>query len=337
MVIHSRRRLLLVLVPVIGLGGFALGWRVHADATSSTTPTAPGGRVAQGTGPRLPGRLPHPLHAHPPLPAPPPAFPTGASGSIVKLKVDTLTRRYIQVTPDRPAGPSIPILVVLHGRNTSAQQEEQRDGFQALVAQGRAELVYPLGISRSWNAGGCCGVAAREGVNDVAFLTDLVAHVDPGGKRPIYMIGFSNGGRMTYAMACDHPDLVDGYAVLAAVPVRPCATPHPVTLLQIGGTADPLVPYSPGDSGGEHPPVTTQVAALRRLDSCATQTSTTRIGDVTLSTWTSCTDGNRVGFATYRGVGHWWPAGGTTTPGAAEVIWGFLTRTVWDPRGQPAV
>jgi polyhydroxybutyrate depolymerase len=291
---RSRRRLVLSVAAVVGAGGLALGWRV---ARVQVITTRPADRVARST------------------------------ASIHTLRFDHLTRQYLEMTPDRPVSPSIPILVVLHGRRVTPEQEARRDGFLALASQGRAELVYPAGIGRSWNAGGCCGLAAAEHVDDAGFLTDLIARVDPGDRRPVYLVGFSNGGRLAYTLACDDPGLVDGYAVVDAVPVHPCTAPRPITVVQVDGTADPLVPYRPGDHGAESPPATIQVARLRAIDGCVPQPTTSHAGELTLSTWTSCHSGTRVGFASYAGVGHLWPPGDATTPGAAAVIWSFLTGT----------
>ncbi|HEX6537933.1 MAG TPA: hypothetical protein VF155_01975 [Candidatus Dormibacteraeota bacterium] len=35
------------------------------------------------------------------------------------------------------------------------------------------------------------------------------ASVDPGHGTPIYLIGYSNGGRLAYTLACAAPTLVD--------------------------------------------------------------------------------------------------------------------------------
>ena len=62
-----------------------------------------------------------------------------------------------------------------------------------------------MSYKESWNAIGCCGAAAKANVNDVAFLEALVPKVDPGRTRPIYFVGYSNGGRMAYRLDCTDP------------------------------------------------------------------------------------------------------------------------------------
>ena len=50
--------------------------------------------------------------------------------------------------------------------------------------------------------------AATKNVNDVGFLEALVPKIDPGHTRPIYVVGYSNGGRLAYRLACTDPGAV---------------------------------------------------------------------------------------------------------------------------------
>src|ERR1700733_5297741 len=97
-----------------------------------------------------------------------------------EIKGGARTRGWVEIDPLRPATDSTPIIVVLSGINATASQEVSRDGLVPYVSGGQAELIYPVAIGDSWNADGCCGMAASENVNDVAFLQALVARVDPG-------------------------------------------------------------------------------------------------------------------------------------------------------------
>ncbi|MGH7686793.1 MAG: alpha/beta hydrolase family esterase [Candidatus Dormibacteria bacterium] len=236
------------------------------------------------------------------------------------LEVNGLARQYLVIAPTGTGPATLPILLVLHGISAPVGDEVTRDAFMPLVQDGEAELVYPVGIGESWNAGGCCGPAASLGIDDESFLQDLVATVDPGRGQPIYLVGYSNGGRMAYTIACDDPSLVDGYAIVKAVPLNPCDAQAPVTLLQIAGTADWEVPYQPGDAGTESPPVTTQIALLQQSSGCAATNSTAITGTLTLEVWTSCAQGTRLGLASYAGDDHDWPPGNATTPSAASAI-----------------
>jgi polyhydroxybutyrate depolymerase len=241
------------------------------------------------------------------------------------IKVDGRTRSWLQLTPAGPRAGSVPVIVVLSGIKATAAQEMDRDGLLGLPAAGHAELVYPVSYDKSWNAGGCCGQAAKRHINDVGFLQALVPKLDPGHRRPIYLAGYSNGGRLAYRVACTDPSLVDGYAVVKAMPEPGCVVAKPVSILQIDSTNDKAVPYQPGDRGKEHPPATVEVADLRGADGCAAAPTVVSRGSLRLTTWTRCHSSTQVTFAVYTGGKHSWPLNTASTPGAPTLIWSFIT------------
>ena len=183
----------------------------------------------------------------------------------------------------------------------------------------------------SWNAGGCCGAAAQRDVDDVAFIKSLVAAVDPGHRHPVYVVGYSNGGRLAYKLACSAPGLFDAAAVVKADPDPGCVVSRPLTILQIAALDDTAVPYAPGDKGRESPPATVQVAALRAVDGCSDSSAKTPHSAMTLTTWADCSSGARVGFAVWNSGGHGFPWPQGSTPSAAQVIWSFFTKTALAP------
>jgi polyhydroxybutyrate depolymerase len=241
------------------------------------------------------------------------------------IKVGGVTRSWEQLSPGGAGRDVTPIIVVLSGRNATTSEEISRDRLMPLVNTGRAELVYPAGTGKSWNAGGCCGAAAKQNVNDVAFLQALVAQVDPGHSRPIYLVGYSNGGRMAYRMACTDPQLFNATAIVKAMPEPGCSVTQPVNFLQIDSTNDPHVAYQPGEPGMESPAATTEVARLRSTDGITQPARVVTRGSLQLQTWDNGKQGTRLAFATYHGGQHSWPAGDAATPSAGDVIWSFFS------------
>src|SRR5262249_9298088 len=112
------------------------------------------------------------------------------------------------------------------------------------------------------------------GVDDSAYLSSLIDEikarytVDP--KR-VYFVGHSNGGFMSYRMACDHADQIAAIGSLAGAmwaDTSKCKPSQPVSVLEIHGTADADVLYN-GSVGGKYPDAVTTVEDWATLDGCS--------------------------------------------------------------------
>jgi polyhydroxybutyrate depolymerase len=256
--------------------------------------------------------------------------PPGWTATAETILVRGQSRSYLVVRPGPVAGASLPVLVVLPGRGMTPAGIEGVTHFAGVT--GRAILVFPAGYQRSWNAGACCGAAHAAGVDDVAFLTALVRHVDalPGAAaHQVYLVGYSNGGRMAYRMACRDPGAFAGVAAVEAVPVATCPRADPVPVMIVASRNDPLLSVGPGQPGRSvegypEPTVAGTVRAWRLLDGCGPAATNRSQGRLTVTTWGDCTGGARVAVAVYQGGSHAWPQGSSATPPAQAVVWRFL-------------
>ena len=243
------------------------------------------------------------------------------------MTVAGLKRSYEVIAPVKAPPKSAPIIVALSGIGATVPGEIGRDDLLPYATANKAELVYPVGFDESWNAITCCGEAATKNVNDLAFLKALVAKVDPGHARSVYVVGYSNGARMAYRVACDDPALFDGYAMVKGGPTPGCIMRKPVTLLQLASMNDPEIPYKPGDKGIEPLAMTTLVADLRAAENCPAKSAVTHSGSMTLTTWSACGDGTRLGFAVWKAGVHSFPRPPGSVPAASQVIWSFFMKT----------
>jgi polyhydroxybutyrate depolymerase len=109
-------------------------------------------------------------------PTPPSGFVNGTSVHTINVGGRDRTYRL-----DKPAGlaASALLVVMLHGGFGSAAQAERAYGWDELAASGKFVVAYPDGLNRAWNVngGGWCGRPAREGVDDVAFISAAVAGI----------------------------------------------------------------------------------------------------------------------------------------------------------------
>jgi polyhydroxybutyrate depolymerase len=264
-------------------------------------------------------------------PASPVPLPTGWTSTTVAITANGLARSYLLIRPQTTSTTPLPVLMELQGCCTIPEVEAQRSGFVDVT--GPAILVYPAGYEQSWNAGFCCHQAQADDVDDVAFLTAVVNQVltdqpDADAGR-VYLVGYSNGGRMALRMACATPHLFDAVAAYGAVSAAPCPDTAPVPLLEVAGTADPELTIGPGETphstnGYTEPTVRAQVDQYRLADGCATNPATRTEGTLASTTWSGCRSGDSVQLSLYQGGKHTWPSADGATPSAAQVMWSFF-------------
>jgi poly(3-hydroxybutyrate) depolymerase/peptidoglycan/LPS O-acetylase OafA/YrhL len=247
------------------------------------------------------------------------------------IQVGSVTRSYTTLTPAKTTLPAAaPIIVALSGLNANQPGEITRDYFLPYVLAGDAEVVYPLAYRESWNAIGCCSWAAKANVDDVDFIKDLVQKIDPGHTRPIYLMGYSNGGRLAYTLACTDPLLFDGTAVVKSDPQHWCNISVPQKILQVSSTDDTDTPWYTGEKGNfrESPASQVENAILRYADQCSPASTSAKQADMTLTTWSDCTGGASVSFAVYTTGVHSYPRPPGSYPAASQVIWAWMHNTV---------
>ena len=241
-----------------------------------------------------------------------------ASTKSYAMTVAGLKRSYEVIAPATGLPESAPIIVMLAGIKASTAGEISRDKLVPYVQAGKAELVYPVGFDESWNAGGCCGNAAAKNVNDLAFLKSLVATVDPGRRHSIDVVGYSNGARMAYRVACDDPGLFDGYVAVKGLPTAGCTIRRPVKLIQMDSVNDPEVSYKA---------VTELMSQLHQAEGCPARATVTHYGSMTQTTWYGCGGRTvRLALASWSGGVHSFPRQPGTVPGANQVLWSFFTK-----------
>ncbi|HEY7279284.1 MAG TPA: hypothetical protein VH594_25170 [Trebonia sp.] len=308
-------------VVVLGIVTFASERVIGGDrASASATPTV----AAQGTATASAKAAASAKGAA--------SVKVATSTKTYSLTAGGLKRSYEVIAPVTALPKSAPVIVMLSGIRSTVAQETSRDRLVNYAAADQAEIVYPVAFDESWNAVGCCGKAAAEKVNDLAFLKALVATVNPEHARPIYVVGYSNGTRMAYRVACDDPALFDGYAMVKGLPTAGCAIRKPVNIMQMASVDDPEVPYKPGDKGSTtQVPVTTLAARLHAADGCPASGAVTHSGTVTVTTWSGCADGTRLALAVWAGGVHSFPRPPGSVPAAAQVLWSFFTKTPLAP------
>lgn len=305
------------------------------------------------------------------MPARPPLFLTGliamyaafvsageatAEMSTRTLAQGGLSRSYVFYVPERSRPAPRPLIVVLHGGGGTADQIMRFSRFNTLAAKEGFAVAYPQGISRRWNDGRIFRGRSETDADDVGFIRAVV--VDAASRiaidrSRIYAAGISNGGFMSFRLACEAADLFRAIApVTATMPddLGPrCKPSAPVAVFLINGTADPLVPYEGGHVRGpfnmQRGPIWSTdrtVAFWARHNRCPAGPVIAAWPDrdkedgsrVIESDYRACADG-RVRLLRIEGGGHTWPGGSQYLPAgwigttnrdfdATEAIWNFF-------------
>lgn len=183
---------------------------------------------------------------YPPPPEPPP--PATAPDDATLLAQRPVT---VQLPLGYDASTPYPLVVALHGYGNEPAEMNQRFHYGSLGRSMDGGYLYVappalkdrLGYT-SWHP-----AAKHAAPWDVEYLLavvkDVSAHYAVDPKR-ITFIGFSQGAHMAHRMACDGSELVSGIISIAGQVTKistGCAPPHPVSVLQVHGTADEAIGY----------------------------------------------------------------------------------------------
>ena len=273
------------------------------------------------------------------------------------IDVDQRSRGYlVHLPPSYDGRTPLPVVLVLHGGGSNAEQTVRFTGMNEKADQAGFLAVYPNGTGRlarllTWNAGNCCGYAARERVDDVAFvralLDDLGAHFAVDRTR-VFATGISNGGMMAHRLAAELGDRIAAVASISGpIGLGSIHPSRPVPVMHFHGTADDFAPFAGGTgrkslSSIHFHSVAESIRAWVDADHCREPPRVVAIpsapGDTTRvhsETYAPCKDGAEVVLYVVTGGGHAWPGRqprlgflgtSTTSISANDRMWEFFQR-----------
>jgi len=259
---------------------------------------------------------------------------------------DGIQRDYILYIPELYDGnTAVPLVLNFHGYGSNAAQQMFYGDFRDIADTEGFLLVHPEGTTfigdQFWNVG-FPGLSSN--IDDVGFteaLIDELATLYAIDLDRVYATGMSNGGFMSFLLACQLSEKIAAVASVTGSMTQDtfddCNAQHPTPVLQIHGTDDGVVLYNGNNLSI---PIADVISYWVDFNNCETTPTTTTLPDVDVS------DGSTIEHSVYEdgdngittehmkviGGGHTWPGSVINTAGtnqdidASMEIWLFFSR-----------
>ncbi|MDY0029885.1 MAG: alpha/beta hydrolase-fold protein [Pseudobdellovibrionaceae bacterium] len=273
-----------------------------------------------------------------------------------KVKYDGESREYLIHVPKSYTGLNkTPVIFAFHGGGGD-MDHMAKDKFYGLITSSEKNgyiVVFPNGYSRfpsgklaTWNGGECCGTARDKNIDDVGFIRKIIGNIKTQlnvDASRIYATGMSNGGIMSYRLACEATDLFKAIAPVAGTDNMPkCNPSRPISVLHIHALNDDHVLFSGGAGENAFKDLTkvtdfTSVPDTINLwvkrNGCEGQPERVLQNDgAYCDLFSKCKAGTQVKLCVTKEGGHSWPGGtkphGSEPPSTAinanDEIWKFF-------------
>jgi polyhydroxybutyrate depolymerase len=201
--------------------------------------------------------------------------------------------------------------------------------FERVAERNHFLVIFPEAIQGNWNDGRRNeGIEAyREGVDDIGFVDRILDYLKTTWKidsRKVYATGYSNGAIFVQYLAAERSSRIAAIAPvcgpMALDSFQSFRPQHPVSVLEIHGTNDPVVPYTGGaiahekgrvlsvdqcisvwvdHDGCKRIPIRIPISERDKNDGCTPE----------LFAWRHGRDETTVELCRIIGGGHTWPGG----------------------------
>jgi polyhydroxybutyrate depolymerase len=233
------------------------------------------------------------------------------------MKVAGVDRTYIVHAPSGLSNP--PLVLNIHGYNMDGPTEQSYTKMDNVADREKFIVVYPSAINKSWD---------MSGVNDYNFLLAIIDTIDKQYKidrNRIYACGFSQGGFMSFQLACRYSDIFAAIAPTSGNISGNCTLKRPMSMRLTFGTNE-------GFSGGTAA-FMQNVTKWLDLCNCPKTPVVTRPYPasnpnslVTRLYYGPCDGGTEVIADSIRTGGHEWPMNTNDRINNSEETWAFLKK-----------
>jgi polyhydroxybutyrate depolymerase len=261
------------------------------------------------------------------------------------LEHNGLVRNYILYVPaSYDESKDSPLVLNFHGYGSNSTEQLIYGDFRTIADTAGFIVAHPMGTldnsgTAHWNVG--WGASTVDDVSFTNALIDNIASEYNINQDRVYSTGMSNGGFMSYKLACE---LSDRIAAIASVTgtmnkgqFNDCNPNHPMPVMEIHGTSDPTVPYNGANWIESTPDVVSYWADYNSCESppiitSIENTNTTDGSTVEHQLFANGMNGATVEHFKILNGGHTWPGSIFTFPGtnydinASKEIWRFFSK-----------
>tara|TARA_B100000963_G_scaffold245456_1_gene214902 strand:+ start:3089 stop:4114 length:1026 start_codon:yes stop_codon:yes gene_type:complete len=259
---------------------------------------------------------------------------------------DDLEREYILYIPNSYDGQEpFPLVLNLHGYTSNGGEQMIYSNLFEVADTANFLIVHPTGTLNTineefWNSGEIFEV------DDIGFLSELIDYLVLNyniDTNRVYSTGFSNGGFMSYTLACELSEKIAAIASVNGSMITNqqnlCNPNRSVPVMQIHGTLDLTVPYF-GNTDIE--PIEEVISHWISFNNCDSNPIYSLVPDIITTDlcyaehykYLNGNNGSSVEFYKVIYGGHTWPGayvplfGNNTNQDfkASEKIWEFFSK-----------
>ena len=253
-------------------------------------------------------------------------------GPIETITHNGLERKYIIYTPQGYDGNSkLPLLLNFHGFGGQAGDHMSYSNMRSTADSENFILVYPQGTdldgSPHWNAA-LNGGDNKSDVDDLGFIEALINKLSSENLidlKRVYAVGYSNGGMMSYALACYKSGLISAIGSVSGYMLQTeCSPSHSIPLIKLHGTTDYY------DGGGVYNSVESVLNFWVNFNNTDTNPLISNIDDngTSITSYKYENGDNSVSVEHYKIIGgeHVWFNNDFDGKNTGQLIWDFVSK-----------
>jgi polyhydroxybutyrate depolymerase len=280
-------------------------------------------------------------------------YPSPYEGTL--RRCNTSDRQFYVYLPEdySEVGSSYPAMFSLHGYTSTALTNMSYTGFMKQADINDFVVIYPQGLVHEtkggthWNTD---EIGPGNSVNSIEFLESVLDWVGQNYNIDLnrfYSAGMSNGGFMSYHLACNITSKISAIASVTgsmSVFSYDNCNAQPTSVMQIHGSVDTVVPYdgTVSASGVGFKGIEDVMEFWSSNNICNIEPSIETLPDISANgvsgthrIYSECANDVEVQLYFLEGVGHDWPEnyevdgnGGTGLYdiNSAEIIWTFFNN-----------